>query len=187
MLELRNVCKSYGSQPVLSNVNFTVPEGGRICVCGPSGCGKTTLIRIILGLEKADSGEVIKPRELRTSVVFQEDRLLPWKTALDNITAVGVEKKAAAHCLELVGLSSDADKYPGELSGGMKRRLCCARALAYNGELVVLDEPFTGLDDEAAESMARLIRKETQGKTVIMITHDADAADILGAGVYTLN
>ena len=187
MLELKNVCKSFENKPVLKNINMTVPDKGILCIKGPSGCGKTTLMRIITGLEAADSGEILCPCSIRQAVVFQEDRLLPWKTAEEKIIAVGVKREVARRYLELTKLSSDADKYPRQLSGGMRRRLSCARALAFGGDMYIFDEPLTGLDDELRTYMLELIRKETESKSVIMITHDSDAADILNAQVYDLS
>lgn len=166
---LKNISKSYGENTVLDNVNIEIPDCGIFGIFGPSGCGKTTLLRIICGLEKPDSGEITGAKKF--SVVFQEDRLMPTLTALGNVAAVS-DNETAKLWLERVGLAESLDKLPSELSGGMKRRVAVARALAFDAEALILDEPFKGLEAELKESIAKLICEYAQNKPVILVTHD---------------
>lgn len=168
---LKNVTKEYDGKRVLDGISLEIPERGIFGIFGASGQGKTTLIRIICGLEQPDGGEIIGTQGLKFSVVFQEDRLFPTLTALENVALVS-DKATAAEMLERVGLSESADKYPSELSGGMSRRTAIARALAYSGDAMILDEPFKGLEAELKERVGALIREYAQTKPVIIVTHD---------------
>ncbi len=175
---ISNLSKAFGDKTVLSNVSLTVPCGSYVRISGESGIGKTTLLRILCGLEKADSGEVLGVTPKDISVLFQEDRLFPELSALDNVTLVikngtKTEKKARAKQLLLdLGLDeSDFELRPGELSGGMCRRVAIARALAYDKPILLLDEALQGLDTENAKRAARVIERECLGKTVIFVTH----------------
>ena len=184
MVEFRNVTKSFDKRQVLDNVNLVLEQGKFTMLTGESGRGKTTLLRIAAGLEKADGGEFISDE--RVAVMFQEPRLLPWKNARDNIRAVLAKEHfpLADKYLSAVGLSEDGDKYPHELSGGMAQRVALARFLAFSyatdATLLLLDEPFSALDDSTAEKMLILLREHPKGKTVLMVTHrssDAEFAD----------
>lgn len=186
VIRLENASVSIGDKVLVKNVNFTVNRNDRVCVVGASGSGKTTLVRIITGLQKVTQGTA-QIADVRTAVVFQEDRLLTHRSALGNLKAVGVDKEKAEKYLRAVGLEQDMKKRPYQMSGGMKRRLALARALAFGGELYVLDEPLTGLDRETAEKMLRLIKEETEGKTLVMITHDDFSAGMLGAKTVNIN
>ncbi|MBQ7875431.1 MAG: ATP-binding cassette domain-containing protein [Oscillospiraceae bacterium] len=176
MLEFRNVCFAYGEKCVLKDFSFTAEEGISTAVLGPSGFGKTTLLKIAAGFLKAQSGKVLPFEHEKASFVFQEDRLLPWCTALENLTAVNIPKSRAEEYLEKVGLSDSAKKYPEELSGGMCRRLTIARALAFGGDVFYFDEPLRGLDIKTSAEILELIRTETAGKTVFIITHSTAEA-----------
>ena len=140
MLELVDIHKEFDGKKVLDGISLSVAAGECVCLTGASGCGKTTLLRIAAGLETADSGVRNINAKTKIAVLFQEDRLLPWDTALSNITAVGVDADRARYFLKRVGLENEADSYPDELSGGMKRRLSLARMLAYGGDLYLFDE-----------------------------------------------
>lgn len=177
-LEVRGLYKAYDGVPVLENVSFTA-ETGITCLMAPSGAGKTTLLRILLGLEKADAGEIRGLEGVRLSAVFQEDRLLEHLSARENLGFVlGADHHAdtADALLAALGLG-DTDKKPVRLfSGGMKRRLALARALCVPFDLLVLDEPFAGLDGENRARALAVIRTRAAGKTVLLVTHDpADA------------
>ena len=171
MAEFKNVGFSYGEKTVLENFSFAINSGEATAVLGPSGFGKTTLLELAAGFLKPQKGE-ITPFEGSASFVFQEDRLLPWCNALENLTAVNIEKSRGLEYLEKVGLSDSADKYPEELSGGMCRRLAIARALAFGGEVFFFDEPLRGLDIRTSAEILELIRKEISGKTALIITHN---------------
>lgn len=197
-LTIENVSKVYptpkGPYTVLDGINLTVHEGEFICLIGHSGCGKSTLLDMVSGFRQPTEGEVRLQTKRITQpgpdrmVVFQNYSLLPWMTAFENIY-LGIdsvwpekpksEKVAIAHeHLALVGLSDAANKRPKELSGGMKQRVCIARALALRPQVLILDEPFGALDpitrEELQEELLKIWRDHQV--TVLMITHDIDEA-----------
>ncbi|SMC55289.1 ABC transporter ATP-binding protein [Papillibacter cinnamivorans] len=183
MIEFRNVSVSFGDKPVLSDFTLRLPEEGITCLKGPSGCGKTTLLRVLVGLQEPDAGKVEGVAPGDCAVVFQEDRLLPWKTALQNLTILpGLEEKEALEWLRRVELGNEAGRYPAELSGGMRRRVALVRALAYGGRLLVLDEPFLGMDEELKKRLYPLIRNA--GVPVILVTHEEEDIRLLADRVY---
>lgn len=181
MLEIKSVSKSYGEKKVFDNFSLTLPDKGVYAICTPSGSGKTTLLRLIAGLEKPDSGEIILPENAEISVVFQEDRLLSALDVRGNIKAVlgGTDKsrRLADECLERCGLSGVAEKPVSSLSGGMKRRVAIARAIAFGGNILLLDEPFKGLDDETKRMTADFIFENKRNRLTIMITHILSEAE----------
>ncbi len=197
-LVIDNVSKVYGSQTVLDGISLTIHEGEFICLIGHSGCGKSTLLDMVSGFRKPSQGEVRLETKRITQpgpdrmVVFQNYSLLPWMSAFDNIflgvNSVYTDKprsekvKIVRENLELVGLSEAADKRPGELSGGMKQRVCIARALALRPKVLVLDEPFGALDAITKEELQEELLKIWRDRqvTVLMITHDIDEALFLG-------
>ena len=184
-LHIKNLCKSFDGRPVLENVSFTAGPGVT-CVMAPSGAGKTTLLRILLGLERPDSGSV--PEGVRWSAVFQEDRLLEHLDAMGNLHFVlgaALDEPAADALLAELGLGDTAGKPVREFSGGMKRRLALARALLAPSDALALDEPFTGLDEENRARCLALIRRAAE-KPVLLVTHDPADAKSLGAAVYKL-
>ena len=184
-LHIKNLCKSFDGSPVLENVSFTAGPGVT-CVMAPSGAGKTTLLRILLGLERPDSGSV--PRDIRWSAVFQENRLLEHLDAMGNLRFVlgaALDEPAADALLAELGLGDTAGKPVREFSGGMKRRLALARALLAPSDALALDEPFTGLDEENRARCLALIRRAAE-KPVLLVTHDPADAKSLGAAVYKL-
>lgn len=151
-LEVCHLKKHYAGQTVLEDFSLTLPSEGVTALCGPSGCGKTTLMRLIAGLETADAGTINGLDGAKISMVFQEDRLLPWCTAEQNI-AIAAPGTEAAFWMEQSGIADARQKLPDELSGGMRRRVAIARALAYAGALFLLDEPFKALDDATRAKM----------------------------------
>lgn len=186
-MEVRNLCKSYGGVPVLEDVTFRAGMGVT-CIMAPSGAGKTTLLRILMGLEQADSGTVTG-LEGRLSVVFQEDRLLEHLTAEENLRFVlgdGYDPAAAGALLEQLGLSREGGKPVGLFSGGMKRRLALARALLAPFDVLLLDEPFTGLDGENRSRAIACVREAARDKTVLLVTHQPRDAEDLAAPVVSL-
>ncbi len=170
-LEARELCVRFDRRAVLDRFSLSLPLEGVTALSGPSGCGKTTLLRVVCGLQKPDSGAVsgIDPRE--TALLFQENRLLPWRSVEQHITDLFPRGQGqAAPWLALVELEGEEKKLPHELSGGMQRRLALARALALGGKLLVLDEPFTGLDAALAGRILKRIRRlETP---VLLISHE---------------
>ena len=173
---LDSVCKSFGEKIVLKNFSLKIPYGSKTVIKGPSGCGKTTLLRILAGLIFPDHGTVTGTQGKKTAVLFQEDRLFPTLTALENVSAVvpgNSKKEVAAKILTALGLGDpeNLNSYPAQLSGGMKRRCAIARALAYDADIVLLDEALKGLDAENAENCARVIHSYTADKTVVSVTH----------------
>ncbi len=176
MLAVTGLQKNFGEKEILRGFSFQFPDQGICCLFGPSGCGKTTLLRILAGLERPDAGKIHRKGEL--SVVFQEDRLLPWMTAAENIRIVRstLTKIDVDRALAAVGLSGEGDKFPYELSGGMKRRVAIARALAYGGDILLLDEPFRGLDSAVKNLIIEQIRIQSKKKTVVLVTHDREEA-----------
>lgn len=171
MIKIENISKAFGGEPVLSSISAVIPDSGIFAICGSSGSGKTTLLRIMIGLEQPDSGTISGLEGKKTAVVFQNDRLLPWMSALDNVAAV-CSKEKAAEMLKKVELQDAMDKKPAELSGGMCRRVALARALAYNAQILMLDEPFKGLDSGLRGRMVKLVQDFALTRPVILITHD---------------
>lgn len=186
MISIENISFSYGEKRVLENLSLEIGKGSRICFFGESGCGKTTLLRLILGLEKPQSGTIKKDGALRPSVVFQENRLLPFKTVLNNITIIGADENTALTHLTALGLKTAADCYPAELSGGMQRRAAIARALCADYDYLVLDEPLTGLDGANTAAAARHISESLNGRALILVTHSREEAKLLGAEIIDI-
>lgn len=172
MIRLENLSFSYGEKEVLKNFSLEIPRDGITALCGPSGCGKTTLLRLLGGLEKPRSGSITGMTPADTAFLFQENRLLPWRTAIQHIRDVMPRSKwdTAAEYLSLVELEGEQDTRPGELSGGMGRRLALARCLALEADVLLLDEPFAGIDLARAERILTWLRE--RGTTVILVSHE---------------
>ena len=184
-ISFEKVSFSYDKTAVLKEVTWHLPEHGVVCLWGASGCGKTTALRLLAGLEKPASGEVKGTGSV--SVVFQEDRLLPWRTALENVTVVGIDEAIARELLTTLGLTdAEMDAYPSHLSGGQQRRVALARALAAKSDLLLLDEPFNGLDEDTWLDVARLIRVMAESRPVVLVTHIPEQVQALEAAVIHL-
>ena len=179
-ITLENVGRAFDGRQVLQGVNLELPDKGAVCFFGPSGCGKTTLLRLICGLDKPDEGRVHIPEGTRFACHFQEDRLLPWYTAEENLRLTGID---AGIWLKKVLLPDAGKLYPDELSGGMRRRISLARALAHESDVLVLDEPVRELDEATAEKMLELIAKSVGDRLLILVTHDRTQAEKLGCRV----
>ena len=179
-VELINICKSFDEPPrrVLDGVNLTFGEG-ITCVMGASGIGKTTMVNIVAGIVKPDSGEINGVENKRISMVFQEDRLLEWETALTNVLFAKKDRAMAEKLLQLAGLEDSINKKTSELSGGMKRRVCLCRALIADYDILILDEPFKGLDSGTKPQVMQMVKDFAHG-VVIVITHDVSEAEYLG-------
>ena len=175
-----HVRKQFGDRQVLTDADARIASGERVCLFGASGCGKTTLLRIICGLEKPDAGRVELPEGTRMACHFQEDRLLPWYTVAENLTLVTGDDAVSRAWLDRMQLSDAAALYPDELSGGMRRRVSLARALAYDSDILVLDEPLRELDEATAQAMLRVVDESIGRRTLILVTHDRQQAEKLG-------
>lgn len=179
-IRLENATFSYDSTPVLCDVTWQLPPKGVVCLWGPSGCGKTTLLRLLAGLEKPSAGVVTGVR--RVSMVFQENRLLPWLTALQNVTVVGVDDAIARNHLSALGLTEEEQhSLPSHLSGGQQRRVALARALAVKSDVLLLDEPFNGLDEDTWQNVVPLVQTYAEQKPVVLVTHIWEQAEALNA------
>lgn len=211
VIEARGLCKTFGAggaAPVLAlqDINFAAPEGAFISIIGPSGCGKSTLLQILGGLLPGSSGQVLvdgapvtSPAPGKISMVFQDATLLPWKTAGENVAfplelrnlAKTERNRRVGHYLELVGLSGAANRYPHELSGGMKQRVSIARGLAQEPRIILMDEPFGALDEQTRIRMGHELLRiwQATGKTILLVTHSlteaiylSDTILVMGAG-----
>jgi NitT/TauT family transport system ATP-binding protein len=188
-----------GRLTALEDITLDVRTGEFLALVGPSGCGKSTLLDLLGGLTPPTSGRILLdgrpiagPARDR-GIVFQQYALFPWRTAAENIEfgldIAGLKPKQrrdiALHHLDLVGLSAFADRYPHELSGGMKQRVAIARSLAYDPEVLLMDEPFAALDAQTRETLqGELLRIwRSTGKTIVFITHGIDEAVVLGQRV----
>lgn len=170
MIKLENVTVAFDKQTVIKNLSFEFEKGKIYGITGTSGIGKTTLINAIAGTVKLKEGNIISDAK-KTGYIFQEPRLFPWLNALENVTCTCNDKRKALYYLNLF-LTESEDKYPNELSGGMKQRVSIARALAYEPELLLLDEPFKGLDDENKKHTIQTVLDFLKNRTAIMISHD---------------
>jgi NitT/TauT family transport system ATP-binding protein len=194
-VQIEALCKSYEGHKVLDNLNINFIENKITIITGPSGCGKTTLLNIISGIEKEDSGQVILNNK-NMSYIFQEDRLIPYLTVYENIAFVLKStmnkeemKNIINRYLDMVKLTEYKDKLPSKLSGGMKRRVAIARAFSYKSRLLLMDEPFKGLDDklklEIMEDFLKIYKEDK--RTIILVTHDMKEAEFLGDVIYSLS
>lgn len=207
-LQLQNISKTFptgdgSAVEALSGITLEVKDSEFVSVLGPSGCGKTTLLRIVAGLEKPTAGtirldgEEIGGPSPRMAMIFQEYSLYPWRTVIRNIE-FGLEvkglskeerRKKAAEYLELVGLRDFADRYPYELSGGMRQRVAVARALAIEPHILLMDEPFGALDAQTRNKLQRELLEiwEKTKKTVLFVTHSVDEAVFLSDRIVILS
>ena len=176
--------KKYGEKPVIKDLHLEFPGTGIYAVTGASGRGKTTLLNIIAGLDSDYKGSV--KTDGRMSYVFQEDRLIPGLNVLENVTFVCNDEMKARGILEKLGLKDEIASRIGGLSGGMKRRVAIARALAADYDILLMDEPFSSLDEERKQSVMAPVAEISKEKLVIIVTHDMDEAAFLGAEVIKL-
>lgn len=207
IIVVEHLSKIFGSGAhalrALSDVSFSVREGQFVTVVGPSGCGKSTLLQIVAGLVPASSGRVLidsqavsGPSPGKISVMFQDAWLLPWKTAVENVEfplalrrmSAPVRRQRALSLLELVGLAGFADRYPGELSGGMKQRVAIARCLIQEPRVLLMDEPFAALDEQTRTRMGSELLQiwEKTGRTVVFVTHGLTEAIYLADIVFVM-
>lgn len=191
-ISIKNIQKAFGAKQVLNGIDYELEDGGIYCLMGPSGMGKTTLLRILMDLENPDGGDVEGLTRNDIAVMFQENRLLEWMDAIDNIAVMrkGIRdkklKKEIEENLKLI-LPADCLHQPvTQLSGGMKRRVALARAMNYPSKLIILDEPFTGLDRETKLEVIDYILKMRGNRILLVATHGVEDAAMLGAKVIQL-
>ena len=170
MLNIKNLSYKYGDNIVIDSLSYEFECGKITAIIGESGIGKTTLVNLIADLLPAPTGTIISDFK-KIGYVFQEPRLFDWMSTLENVSTVSNEC-VARELLSKMGLEDALSKYPAELSGGMKQRVSLARALAYDPELVILDEPFKGLDPDKRREISEFVFSTLKGKTVLMVTHD---------------
>ncbi|MDY7030478.1 MAG: ABC transporter ATP-binding protein [Thermodesulfobacteriota bacterium] len=208
MIDAQNICKDFLSKEgkkvsVLRDVNFHIKQGEFVAIVGPSGCGKSTLIKLLIGLIRPDSGKIlIHSKSINISngcigYMSQADSLLPWRTVVRNVE-LGLEmkgirsekrKKVVYALIEKMGLKGFEKSYPFELSGGMKQRVSIIRTLAYDPEIIYMDEPFGALDVQTRDMLEDdilTIWEETK-KTIIFVTHDLSEAIILADRIFLMN
>lgn len=189
-LEIDKLCKSYGTNAVLSSVSCELAAGSSTCLMAPSGSGKTTLFRVLLGLESSDSGDIAGADTGKVAMMFQEDRLCSTLTPVENVALVldGAASREEIRTLLAEILPTDCLDQPVlELSGGMRRRVSLVRAIAYPGSLVVLDEPFTGLDAATRKRVISFIVRHRAGRTLLVATHGEGDAELLDASCIHLD
>ena len=187
---INNISKSYGGCSVLTNLSLSLEDNAVNCIFGPSGCGKSTLLSCIAGITQPDKGSVEGIAGRSTAFAFQEPRLLPWKSVADNVDfalnrTLGVSERAelVKRSLELVELSDSAALFPHQLSGGMSQRVSLARALAADADILLLDEPFSAIDNALKVTMIQRLAQlwSARGTTVVIVTHDENEAAALDA------
>ena len=190
-VKVNHLSKSFGILNIFTQVNLSLHSGRIYCLMGPSGSGKTTFLRILLGLEQADSGSMEGLHGIRSSAVFQENRLCEPFTPVDNIVMVipGRTSRSRKQAREELSrlLPEEALSRPvSTLSGGMKRRVAIVRALSVPCDMIIMDEPFTGLDENTKLSVIRYIKEKTRDKLVIISTHQEEDVALLGGTLMTL-
>ncbi len=205
MIKIKHCSKTFDSYNVLEDINLDIKNGEFIVLLGASGCGKTTLLNIIGGFESFDNGEIIidekhfskKAFPKDCIKIFQDYALLPWKNALDNVAFAlesrGVSKKEARvealSCIKLVHLEQFKDSFPAQLSGGQKQRIALARALCVKPRILLLDEPFSALDNFIRNMLQNELLKISQyfKTTIVFVTHDIEEAIFLGERVIIMS
>lgn len=189
-VKAKNLYFSYGDQPVLQGVSIELTGDQPVVLLGGSGMGKTTLLRILAGLMKADAGEIEGiDKNTRIAVMYQEDRLFPHLTVYKNLKLIrpGVTREEAAGLLAELNLEAAVlDQLPRELSGGMRRRIALARALLFEADVVLMDEPFQGLDVDTRHMALAAVKKWTKGRPTLLISHEPEDGPALGAKTITI-
>ncbi|MDY4610430.1 MAG: ATP-binding cassette domain-containing protein [Sphaerochaetaceae bacterium] len=183
-LEIHGLQKRFSDVVVFDGFDCSFLPSAVNVLSGASGCGKTTFLRILMGLDSPDAGNVGSFPQFRISAVFQEDRLCDNLSPVSNVrlvTASTVSRRSIQNALEAVGLGDCLDKPARELSGGMRRRVALVRALLADYDVLLLDEPFKGLDDATKERVIAYTRTVTEGRTVILVTHDLSEATAMNA------
>ncbi len=195
-IEFKNITKNFANLQVLKNTSFTVNKGEIVCLLGPSGSGKSTLFKLAADLIQPDKGEIIFNKKMRTGYIFQNPRLLPWKTvkenlifAQENYLSPQKSEKIRNKLLELNGLAAFKNSYPAQLSGGMKQRVEIIRGLSIWPELLLMDEPFKSVDAQLKVNLRKMLLRfyEKRDLTVLLITHDPEEAVLLADRILILS
>ena len=188
MIVFENVTKRFDTRTVIKGLSLTLKDGGITLISGPSGVGKTTLLRLLAGLVAPDRGSITHDAK-KIAIAFQEPRLIPWLTCIENInfvlSSVDNGLKKIDELLTALDLKVHENDLPATLSGGEKQRLSLARALATDADLLLLDEPFTGLDEALKIRVAALIKAAKPRVHTLVISHDKQDAELLGATHFT--
>jgi len=196
MIVVSNVSHHYGDLSVLDDISFNLDKGSITCLLGPSGCGKTTLLNLLSGGMPLQSGLIGGGPESGSAYLFQEPRLLPWKTLGDNIDLilknlyeVDKRREIIAEMLSLVELEEFGDYYPHELSGGMRQRGALARAFAFPSDLLLMDEPFQALDPALKLNLIAVFQRlwKRDQRTALLVTHNIQEATLLGDRIMVLS
>ncbi|MBE5782876.1 MAG: ATP-binding cassette domain-containing protein [Clostridiales bacterium] len=182
MISFENVKAGYPGKEIFQGLSLRFPEKGAVALMGPSGLGKTTLLRLVAGLLKPESGKISGTEGKKISFLFQEDRLLPWISAQKNVELVS-DRDTATYWLHQMEIENPA-LYPREMSGGMQRRVSLARSLAFGGDILLLDEPFKGLDEGLRARVAGRIRGSAP--FILLSIHDREEAALMGAEIWEL-
>ena len=188
-IELLHITKGFHNKIVLNDLNLSFTEGCINCLMGPSGGGKTTLLNLLMGLLKPDSGEILGLKSKQIAAVFQEDRLIEHYDAVKNIKMVcdkGISEERILLELKRVGMEDDARKEVRNYSGGMRRRIEIVRAILAKSDVLILDEPFKGLDEDLKYRVMNYVKEGSEGKTVLLVTHDIKEANYFKAKVISL-
>lgn len=191
-IEFLNVCKSFDDKNVLDDFSISFNDNEITCLLGQSGCGKTTILNLISDILNLDKGTINGNKDKKIAFIFQDERLIPNISALDNVLLVCNNLKdnqisKAKKLMNDIGLKNDIDKKPFELSGGMNQRVNIIRALMYDADIILMDEPFSALDYHNKELAMNIIKRETMNKTVIMVTHDKDEALMIADNIYVFS
>lgn len=188
MIKIKNITKKYNEQIIFKNLSLNIPKGKMTAIMGKSGIGKTTLLRIIMGFEKIESGEIIGIENKKISVVFQENRLCENLSALKNVSIVcnkNITKDIIKKELYKVGLIN-VDIPVKDYSGGMKRRVAIVRAILAEYDILILDEPFKGLDIQTKNILLNYIKEKTKNKTIILVTHNINEVKFFESEIINL-
>lgn len=198
-IEIQGLWKRFGEQNLYEGFHLTFLEGKTTAIIGPSGCGKTTLLRMIAGLERYEKGSITglpdqtNQKLGKLAFLFQEDRLLPWLTVSENISLVlhsfmekKEQKSRVKEILKILKMTDFADVLPAELSGGMQRRVTIGRTLAFDADVILMDEPFKGLDGALKAEIQQRIKDlcKNRKKTILLVTHDLEDARKMADVVY---
>lgn len=184
ILQFENVTFYYDNI-ILQQFHCYFDQSGFYCILGKNGCGKTTFFKLISGLLLPQKGKIIHNAQ-KISFLFQENRLLPWFTILDNLMVINADKEYCISILEQLDLYNIEKKLPSELSGGMLRRVALAKAIIYDGDIFLLDEPFVGIDTERKQNIIPFLKQKLQNKICLVITHNLEEANALSSQQYTL-